>query len=89
MDVRLIHDHKSLEIDLASIEVSLPCADEANLCHDESKLLRESAINTETVHHLLNGHDCLVTWSTRITIIASVFSKLFYDVDKKICVNNV
>lgn len=88
VDVRLIHDHKSLEIDLASVEVSLPCADEAKLCHDESKLLRESAINTETVHHLLNGHESHVyTWSIRITGLAAVFSKVFYDDDNKIYVN--
>lgn len=31
VDLRLIHDHKKLEIDLASTEVSLPCADEVKL----------------------------------------------------------
>ncbi|RCH98513.1 hypothetical protein CU098_009503 [Rhizopus stolonifer] len=87
VDLRLIHDHKKLEIDLASTEVALPCADEVKLCHDESKLLRESMINTEIIHHLIESEDYIYTWTIRIIGLTAVFSKVLYDDEYKIYVN--
>lgn len=87
IDFRLIHDHKKLEIDLASIEVSLPCADEVKLCHDESKLQRESMIDTKMIHHLIESEDYIYTWTIRISGLTAVFSKVLYDDEHKVYVN--
>ncbi|KAI7892060.1 uncharacterized protein EV154DRAFT_394711, partial [Mucor mucedo] len=86
IDIRLIHDHEDLEIDLASIEISHPFPDDAKVCHDESKLLRESAISTETIHHLLR-HDYVYTWIIRVSESTAIFSKVLYDDERQVYVN--
>lgn len=72
---------------MASIEVSLPSADEVKLCHDESKLQRESMINTEMIHHLIESEDYIYTWTIRISGLTAVFSKVLYDDEHKVYVN--
>ncbi|KAG2201245.1 hypothetical protein INT47_006748 [Mucor saturninus] len=86
VDIRLIHDHEDLEIDLVSIDISLPFPDDAKVCHDESKLLRESAISTETIHHLLND-DYVYTWTIRVSGLTAILSKVLYDDERQIYVN--
>ncbi|KAI8091096.1 uncharacterized protein B0P05DRAFT_528784 [Gilbertella persicaria] len=50
VDLRLIHDHKKLEIDLASTEVALSCADEVKLCHNESKIIGLTAVFSKVLY---------------------------------------
>ncbi|KAG1456661.1 hypothetical protein G6F56_006781 [Rhizopus delemar] len=86
VDLRLIHDYKQLEIDIASTEVALPNADHAKTRHDESKLLREAMISTEVLHHLSNDQDYIYTWTVRITGLTAVLTVL-YDDENMIYVN--
>lgn len=84
---RFTYDHESLEINLVNAEVCHPCADKAKIRHNESKLLRESMISIEVIHHILSQEGFIYTWNIRFSSLSAVFSKVFYDDDRSTYVN--